>query len=354
MPAKIELKKGDRFGRLTLIRPTEKRNGSGNIIWLCTCDCDGKEVEVSSGNLRQGFVKSCGCLLHKQQYHDVTGQKFGKLTAIKYSHKRKNTIYWEFECSCEEHTRVIRAITDVKRSNKQSCGCADRKDYTGLTINGWYIIRYIKEKNGWLCVNNYNEEKIIESCSFADKRWNGLRNINKKFVSEYEELKEEWDYDKNVGIDINRITHGSMKKVWWKCKKCNNEWKSSINSRAKGCGCPKCKSSWGEKKIDKILSKNNILFETEKTYDDCRDINKLKFDFYLPDYNILIEYDGRQHYANGGYWKVGDDDLEKIQKRDKIKNKYCQDNNIKLIRIPYWDYSNIEEILIRELKLCKN
>ena len=76
----------------------------------------------------------------------------------------------------------------------------------------------------------------------------------------------------------------------------------------------------------------------------------LPFDFYLPQYNCCIEYDGKQHYLYGGF---GNDLLElmNIKYRDNIKTNYCQQNNIKLIRIPYWDFDNIEEILKQQLNL---
>ena len=76
----------------------------------------------------------------------------------------------------------------------------------------------------------------------------------------------------------------------------------------------------------------------------------MPFDFYLPKYNILIEYDGKQHFLYGGF---GIDLLEfmNLKYRDNIKTKYCEDNNIKLIRIPYWEFDNVEKILELELNL---
>lgn len=77
------------------------------------------------------------------------------------------------------------------------------------------------------------------------------------------------------------------------------------------------------------------------------------FDFYLPDYNILIEYDGEQHFKPVDFASKGLEWATKIfeynQIKDKIKNDYCKDNNIRLIRIPYWDFDNIETILASEI-----
>lgn len=73
----------------------------------------------------------------------------------------------------------------------------------------------------------------------------------------------------------------------------------------------------------------------------------MPFDFYLPDYNTCIEYDGELHYKAVDYFG-GDDALSNTKCRDEIKTQYCKENNIKLIRIPYWEFDNIEEILNRE------
>jgi len=101
-----------------------------------------------------------------------------------------------------------------------------------------------------------------------------------------------------------------------------------------GQGCLKCKESKGEKRIRNVLESNNIKFIQEKTFNDCKDKTLLRFDFYLIDYNICIEYDGIQHFEEvkhfGGY-----EALCETQRRDVIKNEYCKTNNIQLIRINY-------------------
>lgn len=98
--------------------------------------------------------------------------------------------------------------------------------------------------------------------------------------------------------------------------------------------------SKGEMKISSILKDMNINFNTQKTFDSCRSDNDklLKFDFYLPDYNCCIEYDGEQHYKG---WRNDKDSLRIIQARDNRKNQFCENNDIKLLRIPYTDFNNI-------------
>lgn len=115
--------------------------------------------------------------------------------------------------------------------------------------------------------------------------------------------------------------------------------------------CPECNTnSKGEEKIKEILIKYNIKFNPQYLFNDCRNTRPLPFDFYLPQYNIAIEYDGRQHYKLDCF-NMNLLDLMNLKYNDNKKTQYCNDNNIKLIRIPYWDFNNIEKILKKELKV---
>lgn len=94
----------------------------------------------------------------------------------------------------------------------------------------------------------------------------------------------------------------------------------------------------------------SIDYETEYRFEDCKDTRSLPFDFYIKSKNICIEYDGEQHFIPIRFNKnITQEEMnEKFksqQYRDKIKTEYCKNNNIKLIRIPYTDFDNIEKIL---------
>lgn len=115
--------------------------------------------------------------------------------------------------------------------------------------------------------------------------------------------------------------------------------------------CPECNTtSKGEEKIKEILIKYNIKFNQQYLFNDCRNIRPLPFDFYLSQYNTAIEYDGRQHYKLDCF-NMNLLDLMNLKYNDNKKTQYCNDNNIKLIRIPYWDFNDIEKILKKELKV---
>jgi hypothetical protein len=110
-----------------------------------------------------------------------------------------------------------------------------------------------------------------------------------------------------------------------------------------GHGCPRCVCvSRGEISIDSYLSNRKIEFYRNKTFDNCVRERKLKFDFYLPEYNTVIEYEGEHHFMDVKYF--GNNKKYTIE-NDKIKEEYCISNSIKMIRIPYWEYHNISKIL---------
>lgn len=118
-----------------------------------------------------------------------------------------------------------------------------------------------------------------------------------------------------------------------------------INS---GCRHPDIHKSQLELECIRILKKHNIDYVEQKTFDECKHKNKLRFDFYLCDYDICIETDGLQHSIPVDIWG-GLQGLQDIVTRDNIKNEYCKTNNIKLIRIPQKKINKMEEIILNEL-----
>jgi len=119
----------------------------------------------------------------------------------------------------------------------------------------------------------------------------------------------------------------------------------SVYSHLRGHGCPKCKDSKGEKIISWFLNKRGIIYETQKMFDGCKDIRKLRFDFYIPSINTCIEFDGRHHFE---LIEFGEEKLKDTIRKDKIKNKFCEENKIKLLRISY--EQNITDELEKLLK----
>lgn len=127
----------------------------------------------------------------------------------------------------------------------------------------------------------------------------------------------------------------------------HGEFEQTPNAHLVGCGCPICRESKGESEIQKTLDLHRVKYIKQMKFNGCKNIQLLPFDFYLPDYNICIEYDGRQHYEIINEWG-GEKTLKGIQIRDEIKTNFCFNHNITLIRISYLD--NIELILNTKLK----
>lgn len=120
-------------------------------------------------------------------------------------------------------------------------------------------------------------------------------------------------------------------------------------------GCPSCSCSKGEEKVRNYLLKNSFNFVEQFSFEDCVYVNKLKFDFAVFDegsLKYLIEYDGEQHFKAIEFFG-GEEGFKIIQTRDRIKNKYCEDNGINLIRIPFWDLQNHEQILNDNLRILR-
>ena len=226
---------------------------------------------------------------------DLTGKHFGRWTVIERvidETKANKQARWLCECSCENHTRKIIAGQSLRNGSSQSCGCLQKE----ITAK-----RSFKDLTG----QKFGLLSVIE-CTGKQAGYNYI----------------------------------------WKCKcECGNICEvrggDLSNGHTSSCGC--LTSSLGEKNIQKILTQNNIEFCTQYTFKDLRykDSNELvRFDFFLPQYNRLIEFDGIQRFQSNGGWN-SQANFEQTQKRDKIRNQYAIEHNISLVRIPYIERDNI-------------
>lgn len=134
----------------------------------------------------------------------------------------------------------------------------------------------------------------------------------------------------------------SINKIKMIHKKCGKETMISPHSFKNGVRCLNCNEYKGEKKVKDFLNRNDIEFIEQFRFDDCRYKKPLPFDFYLPKLNVLIEFDGEQHDRPIERWG-GEKAFILQKKRDLIKDEYCINKKIKLIRIKY--YENIEKKL---------
>lgn len=153
------------------------------------------------------------------------------------------------------------------------------------------------------------------------------------------------------GISPFRVALNSNKKYKFVCENCSNVFYKTLNKiNGRGDWCPECSMSKGEKKIVEWLRYNNIKYEYEKTYNGLVGLGGglLSYDFYLPDYNLLIEYQGKQHSEGLGSMYAGE--FKRQQEHDRRKRKYAKMNNIDLLEVWHIDFNNIETILETSIK----
>ena len=135
----------------------------------------------------------------------------------------------------------------------------------------------------------------------------------------------------------------------------HGKFKQTPNTHLRGSGCFKCNKYKGEIAIRNFLIKNQIEFEEQKKFEGCEYKRQLKFDFYLPKHNLCIDFDGEQHFKPHDFSSKLDEkekkkNLKLVQYRDQIKNDYCKNNGINLLRIRYDE--DVEEKLIKYFQKC--
>ena len=155
---------------------------------------------------------------------------------------------------------------------------------------------------------------------------------------------------KNPNIEIVGEYVGAHEKIECKCLKCGATFYLRPDHIRRGIGHSGCNKSLGEERTEIYLKNNKYRYICQYRFDDCiRKERSMPFDFYLPDLNIAIEYDGIQHYQPVMTFG-GEEAFAELKLNDAFKTEYCYKNNIKLIRIPYTEYNTISEFLDKELK----
>ena len=215
------------------------------------------------------------------------------------------------------------------------------------------IGKYIKSKTKIKCV-----------CKVCDKEWevtpnsllrgsgcpecskitvaNSHRKTHEEFLKETKSLHPSI---KIVGKYIDIRT-----KIRCECLLCGNIWNAIPDNLLHGEGCPKCKLSKGELKIEKFLQDNNIYYIPQKKFDDLLGVGgrKLSYDFYIPHNNTLIEFNGAQHKVPVKYFGGEDKFITQLE-HDKRKREFAAKHKYTLMEIFYDDFDKIESILYNEL-----
>lgn len=188
-----------------------------------------------------------------------------------------------------------------------------------------------------------NEYLVRPGCFIGGKRcpkcYGGKKKTDLEFKDEVRELVGE-EY---VFLEEYKTSHT---KIMVKHNACGNEYLVKPTNFLSGTRCPICSESAGEKAVAKYLTRKGIKFDAEFPIKYSENKYPLRIDFFAE--GVAIEYDGEQHFKPKKYWG-GERALRETQRRDRIKNEYCAANGIPMIRIPYWDFDRIDEILTEKL-----
>lgn len=339
------------------------------------------DSEVISGKTIVAFKCSCHGEKTLQFSRFVSGRGCNECNA-KYTHKRvseerdiqdckdKNLIYVETKSQvigktsyvmvsfiCNNHAE--KGVQTVKRSclhfSKLPCKYCTKRNLSPselrevindskleyievLTTN----IKSVKEHVKCKCnLHNETYETLVESV--IEKRGCPQCTLEKRrnYLT-FDEAKIKLNNNK-TGVELLDYKQCKLP-ITVKCENCGEVWNTLITSPSP---CPNCDSKYiGESLVYQFLKNNNVTFVTQHKFKDCVDKKELVFDFYLPELNMCIEYNGKQHYMPIKFFG-GEPRYQKQLLHDEIKREYCKNNNITLIEIKYTEntYNKIEKIL---------
>ena len=314
----------------------------------------GHQFEISYNHFQQYKIERCPYCNGSRFTFDYVKQYIESFEYILLSSEYNNANE-KIEIMCDKGHIYKTTFSQFKYQNQRCPYCSGNAKYTYEEVKeyiesfGYELIskEYINSKTHLIVKCSCGNEYAVTFTNFKrGRRCNECNKSkwNKEKIISY--INNETDFDFIRFIEFNKV----LSIIELKCK-----YGHIFTTRFNGIiyqnsGCPKCRKSKGEKKIYSILKNDNVYFLEQYKFDDCKYKNSLPFDFYIPSLNICIEYDGIQHYKPSDYFGGYEKFLE-TRRNDVIKTQYCKQNNIKLIRIPYWEYDNIEEILIKELNL---
>ena len=333
-------------------------NKHGVYYWLCRCTiCNDRRVFAKT-KLKKDVPLKCNKHIQKE-IPDIVGQTYDFMFVDSYANRCDDYGRDLWNCTCLLcGGKKERTFSQLKDSESKSCGClrgivaGNRSfvDLTGKTINDIFVIRLLGTNKRNNCI--WECKCLICGNIFTDTTTRIL-NIRKNCGCTRTENLRQAKFKDLAGQTINSIYVKSFagykdSRAMWNCVcgECSREFIKSAHELLSGkcysCGCLK---SSGEREIQKILDKYNIAYEFQKTFIGCKNEAKLRFDVWVPAYGVCIEYDGEQHFSVVSNWNDTDEKFHQRQQNDAIKTKYCEENDIILLRIPYWEKDNIESIL---------
>lgn len=298
-----------------------------------------KSVYKNTGTKITIICPEHGEFLQSPNKHTVRKQGCRKCALIKNG---KNAAKPNKNNSLINHKEII-----LEWSNKNNLKPEDYCQNSGQKV-WWTCKKCSKDWEAKICDRVTNKS----GCAYCNGNW--VAYERNRLSDSRQDLCEEWDYNKNVKYCPDTISAGSNKKIWWICNKCNESYESSVCNRVAGNGCPKCRTSKGERIIERYLKERDIEYKKQYSFHDCKNVRRLKFDFaiWINKKLTLIEFNGAQHYGKiHPIW--GGQATNQSINNDKIKRQYCKDNNLNLLEIPYSKLKIISTVLDEWIKYVK-
>lgn len=235
---------------------------------------------------------------------------------------------------------ISKATSDRCRKSPNDFAKQIAQKYPFITLNSPYVTSHQKVNcTCSLCGETYD----ISAVQLLDR---GCKICNMRNLPQRQAMPKDIFIDRirQIGTDVSILEyHNAHDYVLCKCNICGNEWESAGGSLLSGTGCPKCSLSHGEKKISALFDRMGVVYESQKTFDRLIGVGgrPLSYDFYLPEFNMLIEYQGEYHY--GIPKNQTDEQFQRQKQHDALKSQYARDNGMNLLLIPYTDYKNLDE-----------
>ena len=348
---------GQHYGKLTVLGITDNPNSkSKKRFWDCLCEC-GNNTVANTTDLLSGRKYQCSKCSHKAsgmaKRKDITGQRFGKLVVQKMVYGERTAsgrqrTYVVCQCDCGN---IVKRSPDRLVSHRwelYSCGCA-RKEIAGkrskdILGNRFGRLTVIKE------ISSVTPRKVVCQCDCGN-----IIEVVKTDIMSHHTLscgcmQSERASERNTknwagtispfGIKFVDQAYQTKRGVWmWICECFCGEQFIALPAEVmsgKICSCGCVSSSRGELLVSNILDSLDMTYTTEVSFQDCKDIFPLRFDFAIPGKNNLklIEYDGPQHFMPVDYFG-GEQSYKTLTKHDHMKNKFCKNKNIPLLRLKY-------------------
>ena len=336
---------GKRFNNLVVLEeltPHITPGGAKQRIVRCKCDC-GNVFAIRLSAVKKDHNNCSKCRSYEEKIK--IGQRFGKLTV---SSKADSYIYPsgqkqpQYNCLCDCGNLTIVRANCLLNGSIKSCGCL--VNTAGLLKdNSELLKKYDFEKNNELGIDlekiaAKSSKKVWWKCSNCGNSWfstvssqyksgcpycSGNLAVKGKndLLSQYPQIAEEWDYEKNGEVAPDKVTQYSSYKAWWVCKECGFSWKTSVGLRTtRASRCPKC-----TKETKSSFPEQAIFYYIKKIFPDALNGDKhigMELDIFIPSRMVAIEYDGQNWHRESKKIKV-----------DLQKNQICLDNNIELIRV---------------------